>query len=412
LKELSPRQLLVILTGINLFNYFDRYILSAVLPYIQTDFHLNYGDAGRINTAFMLGYFITSPLFGFFGDRSSRKWLIASGILVWSIGTFFSGFALVIGSLLFFRILVGVGEASYASIGPSIISDSYDRNKRNNALTIFYTAIPIGAAIGNIVGGIVAYRYGWRYAFIWAGVPGVFLALMLLPFKDIPRSSGALNNNSVLETKKPGIFEIFRLFTITDYNLTLIGYTAYTFVIGAFAVWGPSYLHRIYHLKEETASTFFGAVLVVTGLLSTLIGGLIATQLQKKTNSGYAIVLTLSVFLTIPSSITAFLTGSVKVSMICFALSMFFMFLSTGPVNTLILETVPGKLKSSAMALSIFTTHLFGDLWSPEIVGRISDMFNSLQKGVLILPAVLVIGTVSWGILGIRLHNKKQSPVI
>src|SRR4051812_44872582 len=155
-RQLSPFWTLFILTGLNLFNYLDRYVVSAVLTPIRDDFHVSDGDLGRINTIFMIGYFVTSPIFGYLGDRASRKWLIAGGIFVWSLGTVLTGYATSFAWLLGYRILVGVGEASYATISPSLLSDVFPAERRNNALTIFYVAIPVGAALGNILGGQVA----------------------------------------------------------------------------------------------------------------------------------------------------------------------------------------------------------------------------------------------------------------
>ena len=141
-RHLSPFWTLFILTGLNLFNYLDRSVLSAVALPLQKELGLSDGEVGRIVTAFMLGYFITSPVFGYLGDRSSRKWLIAGGIFIWSLGTVLTGFAGTFAMLLAFRVLVGVGEASYATVSPSLISDSYPPPRRNLALTIFYAAIP------------------------------------------------------------------------------------------------------------------------------------------------------------------------------------------------------------------------------------------------------------------------------
>ena len=143
-RSLTPFWTLFILTGLNLFNYLDRFVLPAVLPPLQKDLHLNDAQAGTIGTAFMIGYFVTSPFFGWLGDRFSRKWLIALGIFIWSLGTVLTGFAGSFTMLLGFRVLVGVGEASYATISPGVISDSFPAAKRNNALTIFYVAIPVG----------------------------------------------------------------------------------------------------------------------------------------------------------------------------------------------------------------------------------------------------------------------------
>ena len=396
-RALSPRLLLVLLTGLNLFNYLDRFIVSAVLTPIQAEFGVADGELGRINTIFMLGYFVTSPVFGYLGDRASRKWLIAIGIFIWSLGTVLTGFASGFALLLCYRVLVGVGEASYATISPSLLSDAFPPARRNNALTIFYAAIPLGAALGNILGGQVAAGQGWRHAFIYAGLPGLLLALVLLPFREPARGQA-----EGLHLGKPAPRDVLQLLRLPAYSLVVWGYTAYTFALGAFGVWGPTFLQRAHGLSNSEAATFFGKVLVVAGLLGTFVGGLVATAWQRRHPAGYARMLTLSVALSIPAATVAFLTADRALSMACLAAAMFCIFLCTGPVNTLILETVPPNLRASAMAFSIFLIHLFGDLWSSEIVGHLSDRWHSLQKAVLILPAALGVAVLLWGILAWR----------
>jgi MFS family permease len=400
-RSLSPFWTLFILTGLNLFNYLDRSVVPAVLTDIKTHFALSDGQVGRINTIFMLGYFVTSPIFGYLGDRASRKWLIATGIFIWSLGTVLTGFATSFILFLAYRVLVGVGEASYATISPSLISDTFPSERRNNALTIFYVAIPVGSALGYIIGGKIAAHWGWHWAFIWAGLPGLVLAVVLLPFREPAR--GQAEGTSA---EKPRTGDIFKLFRVADYSLVVLGYTAYTFALGAFAVWGPAFLERVHHVPKEAASTFFGAVLVVTGLVGTMAGGFAATAWHKSHPAGYAWMLGLSVVLAAPLAIAAFLATEKNVSMACLAGAMFFIFLCTGPVNTLILETVPVNLRASAMALSIFCIHLFGDLWSSEIVGRLSDHWGSLQKAVMILPAALGVAAVLW--ISLALKTKQR----
>lgn len=396
-----------ILTGLNLFNYLDRFVLSAVLTPLQKELALNDGQAGRLVTAFMIGYFVTSPVFGWLGDRFPRKWLIGAGIFVWSLGTMLTGFAPTFVSMICFRVLVGLGEASYATISPSLISDSYGPAKRNNALTIFYVAIPVGAALGTIIGGFIAAKWGWRHAFIWAGAPGLLLALVLLPFAE-PQRGGA-EGKAAEAAQKPTVRDIANLFRIPDYLLVVLGYTAYTFALGAFGHWGPTFLLRVHAVPVESAGTFFGAVLVVAGLVGTMIGGFAATAWQKRNPAGYAWTLGLAVLVAIPLAFAAFLVGTKIWSMVFLAAAMFFLFLPTGPVNTLILETVPINLRASAMAVSIFTIHLFGDMWSPELVGRIADATGSLQKGVLILPAALIVAAALW--LALAMKTKRRAGV-
>ncbi|MGA2248294.1 MAG: MFS transporter [Verrucomicrobiota bacterium] len=406
--RLPPAWLLSILTGLNLFNYLDRFVLSAVLTPLQKDLAINDEQAGRLVTAFMIGYFFTSPVFGWLGDRASRKWLIAAGILVWSIGTILTGLAATFAMMIAFRVLVGLGEASYATISPSLISDSYAPTKRNNALTIFYVAIPVGAALGTIIGGLMAAHWGWRRAFIWAGAPGLFLALVLLPFAELKR--GQAEGKTGEAAKRPSVRDIINLIRIPDYVLVVLGYTAYTFALGAFGHWGPTFLHRAHGVAVDRAGEFFGIVLVVAGLVGTLIGGFAATAWRKRNPAGYAWALGLSVLVAVPLAFGAFLASSTFWSMSFLAGAMFFLFLPTGPVNTLILETAPVNLRASAMAVSIFSIHLFGDMWSPEIVGRLADSFGgNLQRAVLILPAALLVASGLWLALALKTKRGNRS---
>jgi hypothetical protein len=76
-------------------------------------------------------------------------------------------------------------------------------------------------------------------------------------------------------------------------------------------------------------------------------------------------------------------------------LAEFLLFLSTGPVNVVIVSVVPISVRSLATAVSIFTIHLFGDAISPPIIGVIADM-SSLPRAVLIVPAAVALSGVLW----------------
>jgi MFS family permease len=398
-RTLSPFWTLFVLTGLNLFNYLDRYVLSVVLPPLSADLGLNYDQGGTIGTAFMLGYFLTAPLFGYLGDRASRKWLIAAGIFVWSAGTVLTGFARTYEQLLLCRVLVGVGEASYATISPSLISDKFSGPKRNTALTIFYVAIPIGAALGNFAGGQIAAHWSWREAFIWAGAPGLLLALVLLPFAEPVR--GGLD---AAPAAKPSWRDMLGLLRLPRYLLVLFGYTAYTFALGGFQHWGATFLQKVHNVPVDQAGNFFLVSLGVSGLVGTFLGGLTASALRKRTAAGYALVLGVSVTAAVPMAFAAFRATSAGTAMMFLAAAMFLLFLSTGPTNTLILETAPANLRATAMAFSIFTIHLLGDLWSPKIIGATAEK-SSLGQAVMILPVALVVAAGLWLLLAWRMRG-------
>lgn len=404
-KTLSPYWTLFILTGLNLFNYLDRFVLSGVVEPIKKEFGLSDGQAGTINTAFMLGYFLTAPLFGYLGDRVSRKWLIAGGIVVWSVGTVLTGAASSLAMLLAFRVFIGVGEASYATISPGVISDAYPPGKRNNALTIFYVAIPVGAAMGYIVGGFIEAHFGWRHAFVWAGIPGLVLALALLPFRDQPRGQSEGLKGAV---HRPGLKDALHILRLPDFHLIAWGYTAYTFAMGGFAYWGPAFLNRVHGVPNKNADFFFGLVTAGAGLVGTFAGGFAATAWRKRNPAAYALTLGCSTMLAVPLGFAAFAADDVRICMACLAGAIFLLFLSTGPVNTLIIESVPVNLRASAMAISIFMIHLFGDLWSAKIVGHLSDHWQSLQRAAQILPGALVVASALWLTLAARTRAGRQ----
>ncbi|HYK24720.1 MAG TPA: MFS transporter, partial [Steroidobacteraceae bacterium] len=172
---------LAALTLINLFNYLDRYVVAALLPSLGrahmglTDYRL-----GTLMSSFLIVYMVAAPVFGALGDRGSRTKSIAAGVLVWSFATALSGLARSYFQLLGARAVVGIGEAAYATIAPSMLADYFARSERGRVLAVFNMAIPVGAACGYVVGGLMDHAYGWRAAFLVAGLPGIALAAWLL----------------------------------------------------------------------------------------------------------------------------------------------------------------------------------------------------------------------------------------
>jgi len=396
-KPLWPVASLVVLTGLNLLDYLDRQLLAAVLPPLQSELHLHDEQAGTIGTAFMLGYFLTAPVFGYLGDRLPRRWLVAAGVFVWSLGTLLSGHANAYVSLLFFRTLVGFGEASFGTISPGWIADLFPAERRNNAITIFYFAIPVGSAMGYLLGGVMAAHFGWRSAFLCAGYPGLLLAFVLFVLREPARGATDVTKPVPVAGGTSGWRSYFALFHFPRYLLVVAGYIAQTFAMGGFALWAPSFLFRIHHMKIDAAAFFFSASLAATGLVATLAGGFTATWWQRRTGTGYAWVLALSAVAAAPIAFLAFSVADLTGAKIALVLTMFLLFLSTGPVNTLILETVPVTMRASSMAASIFAIHMFGDLWSPRFVGLLSDRWGDLQRALLwVLPGGMVVCAFFW----------------
>jgi MFS family permease len=294
--------------------------------------------------------------------------------------------------------VVGVGEACFVTMGPSWISDVFAATRRNTALTLFYVAIPFGSAIGFMIGGWFAQHGDWRGAFIYAGLPGVLLALSLLLLQEPRRGQADGIEGEVVPKAKVG--EVAGLLLNRRYNLLVWGYAAQTFAIGAFAVWGPTFLHRIHGMSLGSSDTIFGAMLAGTGLVATLLGGFLANGLRKRTPTGYVWIMAMSMIAATPVCFFSLMVGNATLSLVGLGTSMFFLFLPTGPIASEMFEIVPVHLRASAMAVCTFIIHLFGDFGSPTVVGNLSTHYNDdLQKAVLILPLVLMAGAALWCVL-------------
>lgn len=406
-RRLWPRASLAALTGLNLLDYFDRQLLASVLTPLKIEMKFSDEQLGTLQSAFMLGYFLTAPIFGYLGDRWPRRWLVAAGVVVWSLGTLLTGHASLLTSLIIFRVMVGLGEASFGTISPGWIADLFPPQRRNMAISIFYLAIPVGSALGYVIGSTIAAHFGWRAVFLWAGYPGVAIALLLFLLREPPR--GGMEAGAEVVTK-PGWRTYLTLFKLPEYRLVVAGYAAQTFAMGGFALWAPTFLHRVHHMDFAAAGQFFGGSLVVTGLLATLVGGFAGSAWRKRSPAGYAWILGLSGIVAVPMAFAAFLLSDPGLSRAALVGSMFFLFLPTGPVNTLILETVPVAQRAAAMAASIFAIHFFGDLWSPGIVGWLSDHYGNLQRAVLILPFSLLVAAAFWlWLAGVQSYSSRSN---
>ena len=384
----------IVLTAMNLLNYIDRYVPSAVKDLFKKDLGFTDVQTSLPLTAFVIVYMLTSPLFGSLADRWSRKALIAAGVALWSLAT--AGAALATGfvSFMIARSLVGVGEAAYATISPSLISDYYPPDRRNRILTFFYVAIPVGAALGFTIGGLVGHAYGWRTAFLVCGLPGLLAAGLVLLIKEPQR--GGLDPHPVREV--PSWPEALRVLRRTaPYLFAVAGYVAVTWAGGGMADWFPTFLSRYRGMNTAEAGSLTGTATVVGGLAGTLVGGLLADWLKRKTRSPY---LALSCLSMIPAAGFALLalTAHGKLTIgLGILLAQFFMWFYNGPINTIIVNSVSAGMRARAVSLSILSIHLLGDAISPTIIGEISDRSGNLMNGMVLIPVMMLLGAAIWG---------------
>jgi predicted MFS family arabinose efflux permease len=396
-KNTHAKAALGLLTAVNYFNYIDRYILAAVLVSIKVDLQLSDFQAGLLATAFMIPYMFTSPLFGWLGDTQNRSKILATGAAIWSIASLLTGRAGHFFVMLFARFGLGIGESAFTVISTPYISDYFSgegqKEKRGRILSIFSTALPVGAALGYVLGGYFGEVFGWRGAFYAVGVPGLILAAFIwrLPDPREPAKPSAPRRERFLWKKN-----VVELFSSKTYSLAVFGYCAYTFVVGGVAYWMPAYLQRTYGVAQMKANLLFGGIAVVSGLFGTLLGGYLGDLLNKKKSRGHLRISGYSMFLALPLYLICVTSDNLTVFCVTMAFAQFFFFISTSPINVALIEVAPAHLKTSAMAMAIFAIHILGDAISAMLIGYISDQTGSLRMGLLVCTPVIFLSAALW----------------
>lgn len=388
---------LAALSLINLFNYLDRYVVSALLPDLAsahmglTDFRL-----GTLMSGFLVVYMLAAPAFGLLGDRASRTRSIAAGVLVWSLATAVSGFARSYLQLLAARAFVGIGEAAYGTIAPSLLADYFRPRSRGRVFAVFGMAIPVGAALGYVVGGLVDHAEGWRAAFFVAGAPGLLLAVWVLCLPDPPRGALEREVERTPDGRPPTAAAIYvRLLRRPAYTLTVLGYAAYTFAVGGLAFWMPTFLERVRDVPGPQATTGFGAIVVATGFTGTFVGGWLGDYWLKFSREAYYWLCAVTALAAVAPAIVALTAHAPSVYYPAIIVAELLLFMSTGPVNSAIVNLAAPWERASAVALSIFMIHLLGDVASPPLIGKLSDL-SSLGSAVLIVPVAIALCGVLW----------------
>src|SRR2546427_8406910 len=183
------------------------------------------------------------------------------------------------------------------------------------------------------------------------------------------------------------------------YVLTVLGYAAYTFAIGALAFWTPSFLERARGIPKAQATVQFGAIVVVTGFIGTYAGGWIGDYFLRASRQAYLWVSGGVTLVAAPLTLVALAAPQPAVYWTAIVAAELCLFASTGPINSVIVNVVAPHMRATAVALSIFTIHLLGDVPSPSLVGALSDA-RSLGEAVLIIPMAVLVGGIVWTYAG------------
>uniref|UniRef100_A0A8D0HM24 Protein spinster homolog 1 n=1 Tax=Sphenodon punctatus TaxID=8508 RepID=A0A8D0HM24_SPHPU len=411
-----------VLCFVNLLNYMDRFTVAGVLPDIEKFFEIDDSMSGLLQTVFISSYMVLAPIFGYLGDRYNRKYLMCVGITFWSAVTLGSSFIPKkhFWLLLLTRGMVGVGEASYSTIAPTLIADLFLGDRRSRMLSVFYFAIPVGSGLGYIVGSKVKdVADDWHWALRVTPALGVWAVVLLVTVvREPPRGALETRSGAPLHST-PWLADLRALVRNRTFVLSSLGFTAVAFVTGSLALWAPAFLYRSRlatgavqpcptgePCSNSDESLVFGIITCVTGLLGVGSGVEISRRLRHSNARADPLVCATGLIGSAPFLFLAVVSArqSIVATYIFIFIGETLLSLNWAVVADILLYVVVPTRRSTAEAFQILLSHLLGDAGSPYLIGVISDrirsgrpesflsQFRSLEYALMLCCFVGVIG--------------------
>ena len=367
---------LFILFAINLLNFFDRQLLGALGEPVRKEFHLSDSALGFLGTIFTIMYAFVGLPFGRLSDKWSRTKLIAIGTGLWSLLTAASGLAQNFAQMIALRLGVGIGEATCAPAGQSLIGDLFPPHQRARALGIFMLGLPIGLFLAYIAAAMIAPAHGWRAVFLFALVPGLLLALGALwlpePVRgtlDPARSNASANLVTTSSTRAvlglPTMWWIILSGVLHNFNM---------YTIGAFQ---SPFLQRYHEMSLRNAGLVSSVSAGLIGAVGLIAGGYLADKLSVRRRNGRLLLAAWSMLIAAPCVFFAINQpkGSIAAFMVLMSCSLVTMYVYYATVYASIQDVIEPKLRGTAVAIYFFAMYLLGGSMGPYVTGLLSDHF-------------------------------------
>jgi MFS family permease len=367
--------LFALLCVFNLLNYIDRAAIAGLFDPIRIYLGATDQQMGYVGTAFLATYVALPPLFGWLGDRFPRTLIIAASGAFWSVATAATALVGRVWQLVGMRAAVGVGEASYMANAPSLIMDLYPPAQRGRAMSVFYTASPVGAGLGVASVGLLLGRFGWRGACVIVGLPGLIAAGIMVRQREPVR--GQLDIDAPVAVGRSIGTILGELITNRLYVLLTIAYGGLVFTQNAIEYYLPTVLQRDKHIPIAVANSMYGAVGLIAGICGPLIGAALADVWRRRDSRAYFHVAALmSLLVTVP--LVGIVMSASRIPLFGSVFGEAFLGnASIGIIITLIVGAVAPEMRSSATAVSLTAVHLIGDVVSIPLVGTVS---TALQR--------------------------------
>lgn len=381
-------QLVIILWFAYFLNQGDRQIFNVVIPLIKADLQVTDVQIGLVATIFTLIYGILVPVAGFAGDLLRRKWIIFFSLLIFSVGTLFTGLSNGLILLIVFRsIATGGGEAFYYPAATSLLGQFHQKT-RAMAMSIHQTAVYAGIVASGFIAGYIGENYGWRMAFLSFGLVGIIWALVVMwKVQDTPMPE------EEKKTDKPKFMEIMRaVFSKQTVYFLSLAFGCMCFVNVGYLTWMPTYLHEKFNMSLSAAGLHSTLYHFLFAFFGVMLGARISDRLAAKRKQIRMEVEIAGLLLGAPF---IYWMGVADSSITCYiAMALFGIFRGIYDSNLFaaLFDVIEPRYRASSVGIMLGFSFIIGAL-APVILGWIKTIAG-LETGIIFLSAFYLVGAI------------------
>jgi MFS family permease len=400
--------------GLLISDYMARQVLNAVFPLLKVQWALSDAQLGWLSgvVALMVGL-LTFPL-SLLADRWGRVRSLTVMAVLWSIATLLCAVAANYQQMLLGRVLVGVGEAAYGSVGIALVISVFPSRMRATLSAAFMAGGLFGQVLGVAIGGQIAATHGWRAAFMVIGLAGLFLAILfplVVKERKIARDSAPDGPMDELAARPP----LRSLFASRSVTLAYIASGLQLFSAGALPAWLPTYLGRYHAMSVAEAGRMSALLFLACGAGMILCG--MASDRVAQGRADRKITLAIAYCLGAALALSAaMLCGPGLAQLALLAIAMFLVAGTTGPAGAMVANLTPVAIHGTAFATLTLAHNLIGLAPGPIVTGWMADQFG-LHAAFQMLP---IVGLAAAGVFALarqsymadlaRMHAAMNTP--
>lgn len=376
--------------GLLISDYMARQVLNAVFPLLKAEWALSDSRLGALSSVVSVAVgLLTFPL-SLAADRWGRIKSLTAMAILWSLATLLCGMAQSYEQMFIGRLLVGVGEAAYGSVGIAVVIAVFPVRMRATLSSAFLAGTIFGQVLGVVIGGEIAATNGWRTAFVAIALFGLALAVLYpLIVKGESRTSRDQGKAApVLDLKKLPR----QLFGCRSIIFAYLGSGVQLFATGTLAAWLPSFFNRIYEMPLDRAARMTALYLLISAI--GMIGCGILSDRRAKLHPVGKVSVAIGLSLSSASLFAlAFFSPPGMGQLVFLACAIFGVAGVAGISGAMVANLTPVAIHGTAFATLALANNLIGLAPGPFLTGMIADRIGLV--GALQLLPIACLGAAA-----------------